>query len=326
MIAEFQDPETAPAVFILSLRAGGVGLNLTKANHVFHFDRWWNPAVEDQATDRAFRIGQRKNVFVHKFVALGTMEERIDAMIEDKKRLSSLVVGSRRVLADRARQRDLQGPDRAARAARSSLESEAAMAQFSRTWWGQRFLEAPGAVHRPGAAWGAGARTPAAGASSSYTIANGTVKAQVRGSINPYFGVYEEPIYTTTIRSRRSRAADWTRVIERIASRADLVTRLLQQEMPDHDRGGLRRGWVCIFLPHSAARFHHRLLLPGLREPLQAHRRGLLPAGPRWTAIRSCCSSCEGSPAVTCAPCCPARRWARRWLRPLSPRTCHWSQ
>jgi SNF2 family DNA or RNA helicase len=93
MIAEFQDPETEPSLFILSLRAGGVGLNLTKANHVFHFDRWWNPAVEDQATDRAFRIGQRKNVFVHKFVAMGTMEERIDAMIEDKKRLSSLVVG-----------------------------------------------------------------------------------------------------------------------------------------------------------------------------------------------------------------------------------------
>src|SRR5712691_3673009 len=94
MITEFQDPETEPSLFILSLRAGGVGLNLTKANHVFHFDRWWNPAVEDQATDRAFRIGQRKNVFVHKFVAMGTMEERIDAMIEDKKGLSSLIVGN----------------------------------------------------------------------------------------------------------------------------------------------------------------------------------------------------------------------------------------
>jgi len=73
MIAEFQDPETEPSVFLLSLRAGGVGITLTKANHVFHFDRWWNPAVEDQATDRAFRIGQRKNVFVHKFVAIGTV-------------------------------------------------------------------------------------------------------------------------------------------------------------------------------------------------------------------------------------------------------------
>jgi SNF2 family DNA or RNA helicase len=94
MIAEFQDPETEPAVFILSLKAGGVGITLTKANHVFHFDRWWNPAVEDQATDRAFRIGQNKTVFVHKFVAIGTLEERIDQMIEDKKKLAGSIIGS----------------------------------------------------------------------------------------------------------------------------------------------------------------------------------------------------------------------------------------
>ncbi|WGV24118.1 DEAD/DEAH box helicase [Halotia branconii] len=94
MINEFQEPDTEPSVFILSLKAGGVGITLTKANHVFHFDRWWNPAVEDQATDRAFRIGQKKNVFVHKFVSIGTLEERIDQMIEDKKKLSSAIVGS----------------------------------------------------------------------------------------------------------------------------------------------------------------------------------------------------------------------------------------
>ncbi|HLP88393.1 MAG TPA: DEAD/DEAH box helicase [Nostocaceae cyanobacterium] len=94
MISEFQDPETEPSVFILSLKAGGVGITLTKANHVFHFDRWWNPAVENQATDRAFRIGQTKNVFVHKFVAIGTLEEKIDQMIEDKKKLAAAVVGS----------------------------------------------------------------------------------------------------------------------------------------------------------------------------------------------------------------------------------------
>ncbi|MBK6711517.1 MAG: DEAD/DEAH box helicase [Chloroflexi bacterium] len=80
--------------FLLSLKAGGTGLNLTRANHVFHFDRWWNPAVEDQATDRAFRIGQTKNVLVHKFVCLGTLEERIDAMIEDKKALANSIIGS----------------------------------------------------------------------------------------------------------------------------------------------------------------------------------------------------------------------------------------
>jgi SNF2 family DNA or RNA helicase len=94
MIDEFQDPDSAPAIFILSLKAGGVGINLTRANHVFHFDRWWNPAVENQATDRAFRIGQRRNVFVHKMVAIGTLEERIDQMLEEKQRLSESVMGS----------------------------------------------------------------------------------------------------------------------------------------------------------------------------------------------------------------------------------------
>jgi SNF2 family DNA or RNA helicase len=94
MIKEFQAPESEPSIFVLSLKAGGVGITLTKANHVFHFDRWWNPAVEDQATDRAFRIGQEKNVFVHKFVAMGTLEERIDEMIEDKKKLAGAIVGA----------------------------------------------------------------------------------------------------------------------------------------------------------------------------------------------------------------------------------------
>ncbi|MEB3195921.1 MAG: DEAD/DEAH box helicase [Candidatus Sericytochromatia bacterium] len=93
MVRDFQDRPDAAPVLVLSLKAGGVGLNLTRANHVFHFDRWWNPAVENQATDRAFRIGQTRNVMVHKFVCLGTLEEKIDQMLEDKKALSSLVVG-----------------------------------------------------------------------------------------------------------------------------------------------------------------------------------------------------------------------------------------
>ncbi|MEY3289134.1 MAG: hypothetical protein RLZZ419_1376 [Pseudomonadota bacterium] len=94
MISDFQDPDSGPAVFILSLKAGGVGITLTQANHVFHFDRWWNPAVENQATDRAFRIGQKKNVFVHKFVTLGTLEERIDQMISDKQKMADSIVGN----------------------------------------------------------------------------------------------------------------------------------------------------------------------------------------------------------------------------------------
>jgi SNF2 family DNA or RNA helicase len=93
LVAEFQ-ALTEPAVFLLSLKAGGTGLNLTGASHVIHFDRWWNPAVEDQATDRAYRIGQRKDVQVRKFVCVGTLEERIDAMIEEKKALAQRVVGT----------------------------------------------------------------------------------------------------------------------------------------------------------------------------------------------------------------------------------------
>ncbi len=94
MIDAFQDPDGEPSVFVLSLKAGGVGITLTRANHVFHFDRWWNPAVEDQASDRAYRIGQQKTVFVHKFVTIGTLEERIDAMIQDKKALAGAIIGS----------------------------------------------------------------------------------------------------------------------------------------------------------------------------------------------------------------------------------------
>jgi SNF2 family DNA or RNA helicase len=94
MIDRFQHDPQGPPVMILSLKAGGVGLNLTRANHVFHFDRWWNPAVENQATDRVFRIGQTRNVLVHKFVCAGTLEEKIHEMIESKKELAEQVVGA----------------------------------------------------------------------------------------------------------------------------------------------------------------------------------------------------------------------------------------
>jgi SNF2 family DNA or RNA helicase len=93
MVDRFQEPG-GPPIFVLSLKAGGTGLNLTQASHVFHFDRWWNPAVEDQATDRAFRIGQKQNVQVHKFVCVGTLEEKIDAMIDEKRALAESVIGS----------------------------------------------------------------------------------------------------------------------------------------------------------------------------------------------------------------------------------------
>ncbi|MEK0192338.1 DEAD/DEAH box helicase, partial [Microcoleus anatoxicus] len=94
MIARFQHDPQGPPIMILSLKAGGTGLNLTRATHVFHYDRWWNPAVENQATDRVFRIGQTRNVQVHKFVCTGTLEEKIHDMIESKKALAEQVVSA----------------------------------------------------------------------------------------------------------------------------------------------------------------------------------------------------------------------------------------
>src|SRR5256714_4900430 len=94
MVGGFQEDDEPPPLMVLSLKAGGVGLNLTRASHVFHFDRWWNPAVENQATDRAFRIGQTRNVQVHKFLCAGTLEDHIDALIEQKQELAQSIVGS----------------------------------------------------------------------------------------------------------------------------------------------------------------------------------------------------------------------------------------
>ena len=94
MVDRFQEDPRGPQLFLLSLKAGGVGLNLTRASHVFHVDRWWNPAVENQATDRAYRIGQQNRVMVHKFITSGSVEERIDRMINEKSKLAEDIVGS----------------------------------------------------------------------------------------------------------------------------------------------------------------------------------------------------------------------------------------
>ncbi|HEY8538627.1 MAG TPA: DEAD/DEAH box helicase [Steroidobacteraceae bacterium] len=95
MVRRFQqDDSRSPPIFVLSVKAGGTGLNLTAANHVFHYDRWWNPAVEDQATDRAYRIGQRRSVQVHKLLCAGTVEEKIDELLERKRELAESIVGA----------------------------------------------------------------------------------------------------------------------------------------------------------------------------------------------------------------------------------------
>ncbi len=107
LVRQFQEDERVP-FFVVSLKAGGAGLNLTAASHVVHFDRWWNPAVENQATDRAFRIGQTKNVLVHKFVCRGTVEERIDQLIDSKRRLSEdLLEGGAEMLLTEMQDDDL---------------------------------------------------------------------------------------------------------------------------------------------------------------------------------------------------------------------------
>ena len=95
LVRRFQEDDAAP-FFVISVKAGGTGLNLTAASHVVHFDRWWNPAVENQATDRAFRIGQKRNVLVHKFVCRGTLEEKIDEMIRGKQDLADKILGPTR--------------------------------------------------------------------------------------------------------------------------------------------------------------------------------------------------------------------------------------
>jgi SNF2 family DNA or RNA helicase len=94
MVRRFQEEPGGPRLFVLSVKAGGTGLNLTAANHVFHYDRWWNPAVEDQATDRAYRIGQKRSVQVHKLMCAGTVEERVATLLEQKRELAARVVGS----------------------------------------------------------------------------------------------------------------------------------------------------------------------------------------------------------------------------------------
>ena len=94
MVERFQEAKGDTRVFVLSLKTGGFGLNLTAASHVFHFDRWWNPAVEAQATDRTHRIGQTRRVQVHKFVCIGTIEERIDQLLEDKRALAEEIMSS----------------------------------------------------------------------------------------------------------------------------------------------------------------------------------------------------------------------------------------
>ncbi|MBV9229776.1 MAG: SWIM zinc finger family protein [Chloroflexi bacterium] len=139
------------------------------------------------------------------------------------------------------------------------------MAQFSRTWWGQRFIEALERFTDP-ARLGRGRSYASGGRILDYTLANGTVTARVRGSINPYFGVYKEPIYKTSITIKAISPADWTKVIRQIASRADLVTKLLMNEMPDTIEDAFS-GLGLHLLPHSERDFVTKCSCPDYANP-----------------------------------------------------------
>ena len=139
------------------------------------------------------------------------------------------------------------------------------MAQFSRTWWGQRFIAALEEFTDP-ARLGRGRSYASGGRILEYTLAKGTVTARVRGSINPYFGVYKEPIYRTSITIKAISAADWTKVIRQIASRADLVTKLLMNEMPDTIEDAFS-GLGLHLLPHSERDFETSCSCPDYANP-----------------------------------------------------------
>ncbi len=139
------------------------------------------------------------------------------------------------------------------------------MAQFSRTWWGQRFIAALEQFTDP-ARLGRGRSYASGGRILDHTLANGTVTARVRGSINPYFGVYKEPIYRTSIKIKAISSADWTKAIRTIASRADLVTKLLMNEMPDTIENAFS-GLGLHLLPHSESDFETHCSCPDWANP-----------------------------------------------------------
>ena len=262
MVATFGELDE-PALFLLSLKAGGTGLNLTAANHVIHVDRWWNPAVEDQATDRAFRIGQRRNVQVRKFVCVGTVEERIDAMIEEKRALAEQIVGTGEGWLTELSTEDLRSvlplsEDAVSRVMARALGGLAAAPpnpgrrrdQGEEQARRDRRAVVVAAVHqragvvrheRPA---GPGRSYARAGQVLDFELSQGKVTARVQGSrLRPYqvrIGVL--PLTT----------AQWRRVQDRLASQALFRAKLLAGEMPHEIEEMFAECGTPLF-PRSAA-------------------------------------------------------------------------
>ena len=317
MVARFQEADE-PLLFLLSLKAGGTGLNLTAANHVIHIDRWWNPAVEDQATDRAFRIGQRRDVQVRKFVCVGTLEERIDAMIEQKKALAEQIVGTgeswltelstaalREVLAlspeaVSSEPLSFPGPNtrRGPIAVEGGIKAKSKRGAIGEQWWSRRFiavLESFGPMSRPAAARAQlRAARPGlrvlAGRGEGRRAGPGLAPAAVQGDA-------------------RGAAADRRAVADgRVAAgRPGAVPRpAAGGRDARRDRAGLRgRGHAAV--PRVRARPDDGLQLPGLgRTRASTWRRSATCWPRRSTTTRSRCSPGAARAATTCSPRCAA--------------------
>ena len=298
-------PTDAP-VFLLSLKAGGTGLNLTAATHVVHFDRWWNPAVEDQATDRAFRIGQTRNVQVRKFVCGGTLEERIDDMIESKRALAERIVGIGRGLDHRDVHRPaprggrpvgrrggggLMPPRRPSPATHGpsgdrgdgwwpppskpiavegGLQARSQRGRIGDTWWSQRFI----AVLE---AFGIGSRLQRG---KRYARTGQVLSMEVDRRAGEGLGAgFADQALPGLHRDRRAHRCRVGR--DRGGHGVERGLRwpgCWPTRCPRRSRRRSPSRRRSLF-PTSADELELGLLVPGLGEPVQAHRRGLLPAG-----------------------------------------------
>ena len=380
IVQRFQDgsEDVGPPVLLASLKAGGTGLTLTAATHVVHLDRWWNPAVEQQATDRAFRIGQRRTVQVRTFSCPGTVEERIDALIRSKRALSELVVGDgegwltelstatlRELFAlgadalqddeaDATSAASPSGPPdepaatgptttsprrtnrsgaplpRPARARSTAASRSTPPAAPSRAPGGRpgssRCWRPPGSA----GASPAGAPTPGEGQTVSLQVDAGAATARVQGSAaRPY----RVRIGVPTLDK-----AQWTAVLDALAADASLTAAMLAGELPREVEDVVAAQGVDLF-PSGAPRPRHGLHLPGRDGPVQAPRRGVLPARravrrrpvrraraagprPRDRARRAACPPHPRArgPAAADGPGRVLRRRAHRSCRPDRPR------
>ena len=318
LVTRFQSGD-GPPLFLLSLRAGGTGLNLTAANHVIHLDRWWNPAVEDQATDRAFRIGQKRNVQVRKFICTGTLEEKIDEMIEEKKALASLVIsdgegwltelstGELRSIFELSAEAvgDEESGGRRPRrwfpteptrplAVSGGLKARSTRGAIGQTWWSGRFIAVLEAII-VGGRLERGRNYARRGQVISMDVTPGMVSALVQGSrVQPYrvrigldaFGVPE-----------------WDAAERALAASAWYSAKLLAGEMPEDIDEVFAELGLALF-PASAAELSMYCSCRTGRSPASTSRQCSTCWPRRSTTIRSASWPGAGGAGRTCWPGC----------------------